>query len=173
MTAAPERIEEGATVADDSSLMGRLRARREEQAANKTIDLPIPGYGGELVCRYRLLDPLTDGKEIGRNVRKQFPKDEEDRLYYSNLDTIVKACDSFHVRLESGDLVLLDPDNEGPMDYGDQRLHAFLGFAAESAREAVEQVFAGNRVAVNVHAQQLQLWMGDTSGELNQGILGA
>jgi hypothetical protein len=68
--------------------------------------------------------------------------------------------------------VLLDPEGEGAMDFGDPRLAEFLGFEAATAREAVVQVFGGNRSAVNVHAQRLLEWMGDPSGELDRSTFG-
>lgn len=158
----------------ENSVLNRLRDKRRRLAADQTHDMPIPGYGGELVVRYRLLDPLVEGKEIGQRIQQQYPKagQETEMLHAVNLDTIVNACVGFYVRREDGDLVLLDPDGTGGMDYGDPRLREFLDFDAESAREAVVLVFGGNRAAVNVHAAQLQKWMGDTSGELNEGLLG-
>lgn len=160
-------------LADSSSIMGRLRQKRQQLAAQKTIDLPVAGYGGELVVRYQLLDPLVEGKQIGDRVAQQFKgKDHDsDRVYYALVDSLIAACEGFYIR-DGGDLVALDPEQLGAMTWSDDRLGDFLGFQAGNARDAVLQVFAGNRIAVTRHAAELQKWMGDTSGELDTGTLG-
>lgn len=165
-----------AAVSNDT-VIGRLRAKREALAREQTIDMPIPGYGGELVCRYRLLDPLTEGKEIGQRLQTQFPKKEQETelLHFVNVDTIVAACVGFFIKHPgSGDLHPLGDSADGMAGlaptYEDTQLAELLGFEAETARQAVVAVFGGNRAAVNVHAMRLQSWMSDTSGELTQGI---
>lgn len=161
------------TVSDANSIMGRLRQKRQQLAAQKTVDLPVAGYGGELVVRYQLLDPLVEGKEVGDRVAQQFkgPEHDADRVYYMLVDSLIAACVGFYIK-DAGDLVELDPEQLGAMTWSDDRLGDFLGFQAGSARDAVLQVFAGNRIAVTRHAAALQRWMGDTSGELDTGTLG-
>lgn len=44
-----------AVTLDEETLQGRLRKAKVEQSTG-TIELPIPGYNGQLVARYRTLD---------------------------------------------------------------------------------------------------------------------
>jgi hypothetical protein len=154
------------------SLLDSLRAKRERLAASKTTDIPIPGYGGELVVRYRLCDPLVEGKQIGDRLLEQFKgaDQESERMYFMFVDTLIAACDGIFVKV-GDELVSLDEEGD-TIDYGDPRLGEFLGFTADTARDAVLAVFGDNKIAVTQHGRQLQLWMGDTTGELNRSTLG-
>lgn len=154
------------------SLMDRIRQKRADLAALRTIDIPVAGYGGDLVARYRLLDPLVEGKEIAERTRGQFAKEPADQMYYGIVDSMVEACTGLYGRGHVELVPLDDEDGSGAMTYSDARLGEFLGFEADEAREAVLQVFAGNRNAVIAHGLLLQKWFADPSGELDQRTLG-
>lgn len=153
-----------------SSPLERLRARREQLAREKTTDIDVAGYGGELVARYHLLDPLADGKEIGDRVSAQYPKQPEEQRYYALVDSLIRACDGLYLRNEDGTVEAIDPEGQGVVTYSDPRLGAGLGFEATTARETVLELFGGNRNAVIAHALQLQRWFADTTGELGATI---
>jgi hypothetical protein len=113
------------------SVLGRLRAKRAAAREEQTTDVAIPGYGGELVCRYRLLDPLVEGKEIGNRVQQQFPKGEQEaeQIHFALARHARSPRASASTSEEpDGGLEVLDPEGEGAMDYGDPRLAEFLGF---------------------------------------------
>lgn len=154
------------------SLMERMREKHRVALANKHHDMPIPQFGGELVCRYKLLDPLTDGKEITDRIIGQFKDDETALSYYGLVDLLIEACIGFYVRGDDGNLVLLDPDEQGPITYNDPRLAAFLGIDAgdpPSARNVLLGVFADNKVAARAQGQQLNEWMADPAGDARLG----
>lgn len=152
-----------------------IRAKRRKLADEHTVDLPIAGYGGELVVRYKLLDPLVEGKAIGDRVLAQFKGKDDDasRMYYGFVDTLIAACVGVYAKVGER-LVPLNGDETLAPTYEDtDDLAELLGFEPQTtARETVYQVFGGNRVALGAHAQSLAAWMADPAGELNRGILG-
>lgn len=150
-----------------------IREKRRKLADEHTTDLPVAGYGGELVVRYKLLDPLVEGKQIGDRISAQFKGDDAGRMYYSFVDTLIVACVGVYAKV--GDrLVPINGDDQFAPTYEDtDDLAELLGFEPQAtARETVYQVFGCNRVALEMHAQQLTAWMADPAGELNRGILG-
>lgn len=150
-----------------SSLMGRLRAQRDEIARRKTTTFPLPGYNDpQLVPEFRLLGS-DELKLIGQKIRRQFD-DEQDRLFNGLIDQTLAACTQIFIRERDADaLVLLDPDGLGPMRF-DQRLAELLAIDAETARGTLLGVFNGNDVAVFAYCQRLAEWMGNTSVKLDE-----
>jgi hypothetical protein len=159
------------TVVTESALE-RIRQRRKAAAETTTTDMPIPGFGGELVARYRIIDPLVEGKEIGQRIAQQFPKQDQlsEATHYANVDMLIAACVGFYVKHPAtGQLAPFgdtSPDHAGlAPTYEDEALAELMGFEASSARECVVGVFGGHRAAVNVHAQLLQAWMANPTGD--------
>lgn len=144
-----------------TSLIEQLREKRRAAAGNITVDLPIPGYRGSVVGRYRLVDPLVEGKEIGDRVRAQFD-DDRAREHYAFVDTLIAACQGLYLRTETGELEPIDPDGQGPARY-DARLADALGIQAGSSRDVLDALFNGNKVAIDTHALRLAQWMADPS----------
>ncbi len=144
-----------------SSLMEQLRLKRAEAAARTTVDLPVPGYVGELLARYRLLDPLVEGRQIGDRVVKQF-EHEEERQFYAFADTLIAACVGLFLRGPDGELEPLLGSSGEPVGY-DAELAKGLGLEAQTAREVLLAVFADNKVAVTEQAVRLNRWMADPS----------
>jgi hypothetical protein len=137
------------------SILEQLRERRRQQAASKTIDLPNPALEG-VVGRYRVIDPLVEGKELRERVLSQFTEDDA-RQYYLFADTLIAACVGLYLRTENG-LEPIDPDGKGPACY-DNRLAESLGIEASSSREVLEALFGDNRAAIQGHAATLAQWM--------------
>jgi hypothetical protein len=161
-----------AATGQPESLMDRLRGKLAQAREETTVDLDIPGYDGELVARYRGLDPVKEGEKIARRVERQF-KSEAQRGVYTLVDALVTACEGIFVRNVDGELEPLDPDGLGPCCY-DERLAEFLGIDIShgantdgAARRCLLGVFAGNKVAIAVHGQRWQRWMatGVSDGE--------
>lgn len=156
-----------ATEHTDSPLE-RARAKRARLAEQTTTDIDVHGYGGELVVKYRLLDPLVEGKEIGNRVASEWAKHPDEQRYYALVDSMIAACAGVYLRVD-GKLEPIDPEGSEPILF-DGRLAEGLGFEADTARKTVLGVFAGNRAAVVAHAMLLQRWFGDTTGELEATI---
>lgn len=162
-------LEDNQQPIEGASMMARLRAKRRDAASVTTVDLPLAGYGGELVARYRLLDPLIEGREIGDQVRREFPGADRDveREFYGTCDTLIRACVGLFVKGPKG----LEPlvDEEGEMGY-DHRLAAGLEIEADgTARGVLIGAFLDNKVALLSHGLQYQAWMADPAGFVQLG----
>lgn len=143
------------------SLIEQLRRKRAEAASHTTVDLAVPGYKGDIVARYRLIDLLVEGKEIQDRMQRQFEKDD-DRMQFGMIDTLIAACIGIYFRNEEGQLEPVDPDGNGPALY-DDRLAVAFGYEAESARDSLVKLFNGNNLAIRAHALRLSEWMADPS----------
>lgn len=141
--------------------MERLRRKRAEAASHTTVDLAVPGYKGDIVARYRLIDLLVEGKEIQDRMQRQFEKDD-DRMHFGMIDTLIAACTGLYFRNDDGQLEPIDPDGDGPALY-DHRLAAAFGYEAESARDSLVKLFNGNNLAIRAHALRLSEWFADPS----------
>lgn len=152
-------------IPERQSIADRLRQKAKDSAMDKTHDIDIPGYGGELFCRYRLL--TTDElDEIVRYNRENSPR--QDQLKNSVLDNLIKACDEFYIREGKIETPLSQHEAyEGPHDIPvryDSNLAEFLDITKDlgmtpSARGVVQAVFGFNDIAINAHGAQLSQWM--------------
>lgn len=162
--------------AQPNSVMESLRAKHRELVNSKTLDLPIPGYEGELVARYRLLS-MKELERIGNRVQKQV-KGQGDRVLLASLDSIIVACDGLYYNRD-GKLVSLSESigkDEPPIKY-DDRLIDFLGLTLDEgdsmgpARKTVLAVFGGNDIAVLDHSRAIGQWSADTSRDVSEAFL--
>lgn len=151
---------------DRESLADRLRRQRKEQAENTWHDVDIPGYNGELFCRYRLLESQElDG--IGRKVRQEV-RDRSERILAAAMDGLILSCMEFFVREDGREMPLREhPTYQGPKDVPvryDINLAEYLEFTDQlsdppSARGVVLALFGGNDVAVQTHSALNAQWM--------------
>jgi hypothetical protein len=154
------------------SVMQRLREKRKSISERNEIDIDIPGYDGELVARYRLMEG-HEFELIGKKVRRQF-KSTADRLTYGSADTLIAACVNILIRgaddrlYPLGDLIGLPGE---PIRY-DDRLAEFLKFEANSARDVILGVFANNELALAQHQVKFARWTSDTSKDVSEDFLG-
>lgn len=158
----------------DISILGRLREKRRESAHKQIIDLDIPGYDGELVVRYRLLDPLVERKEIADRVLAKFRESNQDaeREYYILTDTLIAACVAIFARVD-GKLVPLAGEGTVTTFEDTTDLAELLAFdEPETTRATVEQVFIDNKNAIKGQGMQLSFWMLDPSRDLSKGLFG-
>jgi hypothetical protein len=156
-----------------SSLLEGLRQRRSELSETKEVLIPLPGYDREppiLMAKYRLLE----GHEIdaiGRKVVRE-TKDRWDRQIIAAVDTFINACEGMYISMGNGK----EPEpltmNGDPVAGYNQDLARALKFDADTAREVVMGVFAGNDVAIMQHNVRLSLWMGDTTRRIDEDFLG-
>lgn len=151
-----------------ASLLAQVREKRRAAGAARTIDLAIPGYDGDLIARYRLVDALGEGKLIGEKIRRDF-KTEEDRNYWGAVDVLITACEGFYLRnAETGELEPLDPDGQGPVCY-DHRLAKGLELDTTTARDTLTALFNGQTIRILAHAVKLAEWMQDPDSAVTLG----
>lgn len=160
--------------AEPTSHLSRLRAKRDEKLADKHIDIEIPGYDGELWCRYRPVS-WDDLKKIGEKVERMKHARKE---LLGFCDVLIAACDSFLVREEPGaELEPLNPDDPEPIRY-DQRLADALGFTPNqpgSARSIVLGTFGlavSPELAITAQHNELGEWMEGANVEADEETLG-
>jgi hypothetical protein len=172
----PLAAEETQNGSGGRSAMDALRRKHAELAEGKTVKMPIPGYDGDLVAEYRLLDVTKELDRIQTNVRNTYKKLGEVALY-ATLDVLATACIGLYY-FNGEELRPLSesigPD-EPPICY-DDRLVEFLGLdisGAEGsfARETVKQTFGGNEQAIIDHGRRLNSWMSNTSNDVSEGFL--
>jgi hypothetical protein len=158
------------------SVMDRLRQHHSSMADGITTKLTIPGYKGELVAEYRVLDVTNELDKITVKNRQQYSKMGEVALYVT-MDVLITAC----VQLYFFDGEKMRPlsesigPDEPPVRY-DDRLAEFLGLDTSQAegsfaRETLRQTFGGNEQAIIDHGRKLNQWMSDTSAETMEGFL--
>lgn len=148
------------------SLRDQLRQRREEQRKRSTLDLIIPGYGGDLAVRYRSL-PEDAIKKFADKISKG-----EDGLGAAR-QMVVLACEAVLVR-EDGELEPLTDETDSPIRF-DERLAEFLAIDADRAVDVAQEVFSpgGTQpLAVMAHASALSNWMTGKDLEVDEELLG-
>jgi hypothetical protein len=146
----------------ESSALDRIKARREDLRKERHLELEVPGYGGELVVRYRPV-PWDGLREIARKVdRSNHPRKELN----GQVDTLIAACDEVLIRVE-GDL---QPIEDGQTTRFDG-LPDLLGYEATSARAAVFGLFNNDLAVVTAH-NDLAEWMAGAEEEADEELLG-
>lgn len=152
------------------SILSRLAARRAELAAGRSpLDLEIPGYSGELWCRYRFVEYERVAK-IATKLEKV--KDEATRNLLACQDTLITCCEEILVRDKNGGLVSLAGElGDGKPVRFDLRLAEVLAFDAENARDVVRGVFE-NDFALIGQAAEVTTWLGTESPEVDAELLG-
>lgn len=164
-------MEEQTTVppAGFESIRDRIRAERESIAAEKTLDLIVPGYSGLLGVRYR---SISDREMEQYAARIQKDGDAGIRAGY---DLLIEACDAILVRVETDDDFEVLEDDNGDAVRFDIRLAEFLGFEAKSARETVSATFSPEGVqslAAFDQAAAVLSWLQGKSSEIDPSLLG-
>lgn len=161
--------EEEPTEASPTTAFGALRKRREDIGSEKHHDLPIPGYQGELVARYKLLD-----FKVMRQIMKRMEKNRaagDSRELLAQCDILIAACVEIFTVDKKGELMPLDPNSpDNPIKY-DKRLSDGLGFEASNGRQVVLGVFK-NDIALTAHHGELVMWMQGMSDEADEDFLG-
>jgi hypothetical protein len=166
----PPDIEDGL-----GSIQDRLAKRREAVAQNKVHDIDIPGYDGELFCRYRLLSG-DEVQSITVKVSKQ-SGDRSEKMLAIVCDNLIAACQEFWVR-DNGNGKEIPVrgflDLEEPVRY-DMNLAKFLQFNDElpepaTARAVVLALFGGNDLAIDGHGSRLMRWMMGNNVELDNQL---
>jgi hypothetical protein len=161
----------------EESVSDRLRRARQTVAEQTTIDLDIPGYNGELFCKYRLLGS-NDLKSISDHI-VQTIRNQEERMIAAACDVLIRACDEFWVRDKGREIPVrevIDPPREFPVRF-DMQLAEFLGYAEvlpdpPTARSAVLGLFGNNEIALAAHNSDLARWTMGKGNEVDMGLGG-
>jgi hypothetical protein len=142
--------------------LDRLKERRRKLAEDRPpLDLAIPGYGDELVARYRVLDFDEMQKLRERGGKMAQAQDREAELKVT-MDTIAAACVGIFCRQEDG---TLKPLNEIAPEFGDEpvrydsRLAEAVGVDSEGkVRVLILQMFP-TELSIIGHLGQIDAWM--------------
>jgi hypothetical protein len=158
------------------SVIDRLRNKRREVAEDHFKDIDVPGYSGELFCRYNLLES-KDLRSIGELIRKTI-RNREEQAIAAGCDTLIKACQEFWVRDNGREIPvkeLLDPPRpDFPVRY-DIYLAEFLGYKEHlpdppTPRSVVLGLFGGNEISMATHNADLARWMMGRGTELDDEL---
>lgn len=157
-----------------SSIVDRLRKQREAAMENRTVDLDVPGYGGDLFIRYGQLDTKTLSR-MGDNILKT-EKDRVQRAILVAMDVLIAACEGVYVR-DNGQEVGVHEilGDEAPVRF-DMRLAEWLKFVDElpetpTARSIVMKLFIDNELAIGAQSQVLQRWMVSNENKLSEELM--
>lgn len=153
------------------SVLGELRKSRQQIGSGAApIDIPIPGYQGKLIARFKWV-PVTALAATAASLRKI--KDPTTQQLAAVADALAATNDEI--------LVHSDPETDpqsltyqgAPCTFQNgEGLALALGFAApRSARECVNAVFNNEYAMVDV-AQRVMQWLEDTSREVDESFLG-
>lgn len=147
------------------SLMDRLRSRAREVARERTLDLPVPGWRGELVLRFRPLDVgqlerFVEARSAGRASGVS-----------EAIDALATCC--VGVLARDGDTLVPLADPAGPVLI-EHRLGVLLGQpvppeATLTVREVVLGLFGGNAFALGAYVDRMVEWMGDPDAAAQPG----
>jgi hypothetical protein len=153
------------------SVLGELRTARQKIGSGADpIDIPIPGYEGKLLARFKWV-PVTELSATAASLRKI--KDPTRQQIALAADALVATNDEFFVVLNT-DAPLEPMTYQGvPVSFSNgEGLSVALGFPApRSARDCVMAVF-NNEYAMIDTAQRVMTWLEDTSREVDEAFLG-
>lgn len=137
------------TNASQESVLGRLKTRRLELEANKTVDIEIPGWNGILFARYKSI-PYETFKEVAGEEHES----ATDELV-SAWRTLQGACDCILIRNDDGEL---EPLDDGAVRF-DTRLARYTGDdLSQTPDEVIDNLFP-NEPSVIAHHNQYVYWL--------------
>jgi hypothetical protein len=143
----------------------RIRAKREEIAAETTEVFDIPGYDGDLAARYRRME-WTEIQKVGERARASKHPHKE---LHGQADIIAAACIELLVRDQNNPEAYErfgEVDGE-PIRF-DLNLCNVMGWTdIRTARETVRAMF-GNDLAVSMHHQILLAWMSGVAKKIQE-----
>jgi hypothetical protein len=165
---APSVPQNDAPSVDQSILGGLRQARQKIGAGADPLDIPVPGYDGQLVIRYRWV-PM---EQLASTARSLVKIDNPTKQHIAAAaDAHNQCCDEVLVRV-NGELKPLST-NEFPITFADgERLAFALGFQKPAtARECVQAVFNNDYALVDT-AFKVMSWLEDTSRKVSEEQLG-
>lgn len=152
------------------SVLDRVRARRAEVMAERTIDLEVPGYDGDLVVRFRPLEGPVFAR-LAFALNPQAGERMEDRRHSAiYTEALIEGCVEVMVRPAPGAPPVPLTEDPPPVRF-EQRLADLLGFEAKTARDVVRGVY-GREAAMVQHVMALFGFSSDTSLEVDEAVAG-
>lgn len=156
-----EADEERAASAMTPAPADELKKLRREIGDDDSREIPIPGYRGKLVARYRRLEY----DEVRRIANKFARSKHPDKDLRTQALTIAAACEEILVRRAGEDSKLGEPEPlanaipgyDGVVRY-DDRLAEFLGFDGKGSAIRVVLGTFNNDLAVVPHHTELNVW---------------
>lgn len=156
--------EEQAPKGGADSLAARIRRRHDAQIQNQELLLPFPGWSGDLVMRYRVLDRA----QIERYIEKAQQGKAD---IGANADLLSDACSGVFLRDDQTEELVEQSDTKG-LDVTYATLGEVLGYEEMRVRELIERLANGNHIAINAHAMKVVEWMEDTSRKVEGSLQG-
>lgn len=153
------------------SVLGELRrARAQIGSGAEPLDIPIPGYQGRLIARFKWV-PVTALAATAKSLQKI--KDPTRQQLAAAADALAATNDEFLVVLEDGTEPETVTYQGAPCSFQNGAgLAVALGFPEPaSARECVYAVFNNEYAMVDV-VQKVMQWLEDTSREVDTSFLG-
>jgi hypothetical protein len=156
-----------------TSALDRIRQRRAELEAGVLLDIPIPGYNGELVARFAKLTP-EELQETAQEAFRARSKSADAQL------TVAANIVTKHVREvcgvhANGRHAALDPDDPMPIRF-DDRLAALMRLDLPPDWNPRLVLFAvltrGQEAGVQGMASQLLAWSAGLSEEARETLEG-
>jgi hypothetical protein len=143
------------------SQLDRLKERRRKAREDREpLELDIPGYGGELVAKYRVLD-YDELEKLEEKGLKMARAQEGEVKMKITIDTIAKACVGIFLR--EGDN--LRPLNEVDSKFGDEpvcydeRLAGAVGVDhGRKVRTLIREMFPTD-LSIFSHLDRISNWM--------------
>lgn len=149
----------------ESPLIARLRQARDKVLENRTLDLPVPGYPGEILAvRYRPI-PRERWIEMGT---------DDDESAESDIAGVVESCEAILVKNEAGKYEELVDEKTGTPVRFDVRLAEYLQIEAEAAADVVWGVFCldVHPLAVTNHVKAIIRWSQGLATKGTESLLG-
>lgn len=159
VTPLPGAIEPEENTSVAGSVLDRLRRKREAVMNDRSVDLEVPGYDGEIVLRCKYLD-MRVLSAIGQRVMKT-EKDQAKRNIIMAQDALINACDEILVR-QDGELVGLMQawrDEDRPVNFSSPEVAEFFGFDAKTARDCIMGVFGEKDALIASVNMKYQAWV--------------
>lgn len=172
-----EEEPEGRSEQRASSLIGKLRARRDTRLESRTVDLAVAGWDGPegygLVVRYHALRWAELGPLVHRQLEAKKGAQAREDLRTA-CDALIRACADIRISLpdDAGTTALDEAPDSAPCRF-DARTCELLELAAPSnARDALLAVYLDNDVAVVAAFGEFQAWLSEQSAEETDRALG-
>lgn len=154
------------------SLLDELRARRKSFFEGRDyVELPIPGYGGQMVARYRRIEWEVVNELVNRAQADASPRADLEAA----ADLLVRACEGIMVREEGSDGLV--PLNRRVAEFGDEPVRydirlaetfkldpLKIGGESPRARLIIQEVIPDD-FALMAHQAKFVEWLAGVSGE--------
>jgi hypothetical protein len=159
---------------DRRSVLGNLKARREQIFQGEVLDLPVPRWRDpQIHVQYKPVEHSTI--RAGQTRMEKAPKNRRYQVEVeANCDLLIKGCVAVYARLEgdSSRYSLRPDDWEGDPTTFDPDLAENLGLPeSATARDVVRELFMTEGDILS-HAQQLIEFSGYRETEADESVEG-